>query len=99
MAGWCLCKAHSATSWLSLIAAGLVMVFLGFRTVNMRLIGTYAGAAAVVLVIAQFTFDIYGKIVAISGHKATLEGRSRLWQPLLGYRQSPVFGVGFEAFG
>ena len=98
MVGYCLWKAHSATSWLSLIAAALVMVFLGFRTLNLRRIGTYAVAAAVILVIAQFTFDIYGKIVAGTGHGATLEGRSRLWQELLGYQQSPVFGVGFEAF-
>ena len=84
MVGYCLWKAHSATSWLSLIAAALVMVFLGFRTVNMRLIGTYAVAAAVVLVIAQFTFDVYGKIVAVSGHEATLEGRSRLWEDVTG---------------
>ena len=77
MAGWCLGKAHSATSWMSLIAAGLVMMFLGFRTLNLRLIGAYAVAAAVVLVIAQLTFDVYGKIVDISGHKATLEDKRR----------------------
>ena len=98
MTGWCLGKAHSATSWMALIAAGLVMMFLGFRTLNLRLIGAYAGAAAVVLVIAQLTFDVYGKIVVISGHKATLEERGRLWEQLLRYQQSPVFGVGFESF-
>ena len=98
MVAYCLWKAHSATTWLSLIAAAVVMVFLGFRTVNIRLVGTYAVAAAVILVIAQFTFDIYGKIVAASGHQATLEGRSRLWQELLAYQPSPVFGSGFESF-
>jgi exopolysaccharide production protein ExoQ len=98
MAGWCLWKAHSATSWISLIAAALVMVFLAFRTLNMRLIGAYAVAAAVVLVIAQLTFDIYGKIVNVSGHESTLESRTRLWEELLKYEDSPVFGVGFESF-
>ena len=73
-------KAHSATSWMALIAAALVMMFLGFRTLNMRLIGAYAVAAAVVLVIAQLTFDVYGKIVDISGHESTLEGRGGLWE-------------------
>ena len=98
MVGWCLWKAHSATSWMSLIAAALVMVFLGFRTLNIRLIGAYAVAAAVVLVIAQLTFDVYGKIVDISGHESTLEGRGVLWEELLRYQDSPVFGVGFESF-
>jgi exopolysaccharide production protein ExoQ len=98
MVGWCLWKAHSATSWISLIAAALVMVFLGFRTLNIRLIGGYAVAAAVVLVIAQLTFDIYGKIVDLSGHESTLVGRGRLWEELLKSQDSPVFGVGFESF-
>jgi exopolysaccharide production protein ExoQ len=98
MAGWCLCKAHSATSWMSLIAAALVMMFLGFRTLNLRLIGAYAVAAAVVLVIAQLTFDVYGKVVDISGHEVTLEARGVLWEKLLRYQQSPLFGVGFESF-
>ena len=98
MAGWCLGKAHSATSWMALIVAALVMMFLGFRTLNLRLIGAYAVAAAVVLVIAQLTFDVYGKIVDISGHKATLQARGVLWEQLLRYQQNPVFGVGFESF-
>ena len=98
MTGWCLGKAHSATSWMALIVAGLVMMILGFRTLNLRLIGAYAVAAAVVLVIAQLTFDVYGKIVDISGHQGTLEDRGRLWEQLLHYQQSPVFGVGFESF-
>jgi O-antigen ligase len=98
MDGWCLWKAHSATSWISLIAAALVMMFLGFRTLNIRLIGTYAVTAAVILLIAQLTFDIYGKIVDVSGHESTLEGRGRLWQELLDNQHSPVFGVGFETF-
>jgi O-antigen ligase len=98
MAGYCLGKAHSATSWMALIAAALIMTFLGFRTLNLRLIGAYAGAAAVALVVAQVTFDVYGKIVDISGHKATLETRRVLWEQLLAYQQHPVFGVGFESF-
>jgi O-antigen ligase len=98
MVGWCLWKAHSATSWISLIGAALVMMFLGFRTLNKRLIGTYAVAAAVVLVIAQLTFDVYGKIVDVSGHESTLEGRGRLWSRLMAMDTNPIFGVGFESF-
>jgi O-antigen ligase len=98
MTGWCLGKAHSATSWMALIVAGVVMMILGFRTLNLRLIGAYAGAAVVALVIAQFTFDVYGKVVDITGHKATLQERGRLWEQLLHYQKSPVFGVGFESF-
>jgi exopolysaccharide production protein ExoQ len=98
MVGYCLWKAHSATSWVALIVAALVMVLLGLRTLNMRLIGAYALAAAVILVIAQLTFDIYGGVVNVSGHESTIEGRGRLWQELLAYLKSPIFGVGFESF-
>ena len=33
---YCLWKAHSATSWIALIVAALVMVLLGLRTLNMH---------------------------------------------------------------
>jgi exopolysaccharide production protein ExoQ len=98
LAGYCLSKAHSATSWVSLIVAALVMVLLGLRTVNVRLIGGYALAAVVIFVIAQLTFDIYGRIVDVSGHESTIEGRGRLWSQLMAMDTNPIFGVGFESF-
>jgi exopolysaccharide production protein ExoQ len=98
MVGYCLWKAHSATSWIALIVAAVVMVLLGLRTLNMRLIGAYALAAAVILVIAQLTFDIYGGIVDVSGHESTIEGRGRLWSQLIAMDTNPIFGVGFESF-
>jgi exopolysaccharide production protein ExoQ len=98
MVAWCLWKSHSATSWMSLIAAALVMFALGLRTVNIRLIGAYAVAAAVVLVIAQFTFDIYGKTVDVSGHESSIESREVLWRQCLAHDNSPFFGAGFESF-
>jgi exopolysaccharide production protein ExoQ len=98
MVGYCLWQSHSATSWIALIIATLIMVLLGLRTLNMRLIGAYALAAAVILVIAQLTFDIYGGIVNVSGHESTIEGRGVLWSRLMAMDTNPIFGVGFESF-
>jgi len=58
---YCLAKAHSATSDLSLMLGSAIIVVLGFRAVSKRMIGAYIAAAVVVLGLAQATFDIYGK--------------------------------------
>lgn len=98
MTAYLLQKAHSATSWIALIIAALVMVLLGLRAVNTKVIGAYAVAGVVLLIIAQLTFDIYGTVVDMSGHESTIEGRGRLWQILLGVDTNPILGTGFESF-
>lgn len=98
MIAYLLLKAHSATSWAGLLLGGLTMVLLGLRTVNKKVIGAYAVAGVVLLVIAQLTFDIYGNVVDVSGHGATIEGRGRLWQILLQIDTNPILGTGFESF-
>lgn len=98
MTGYCLWKAHSATSHLCLLLGVLTMVFLGLRSVNKRTIGAYAAAGILVLVVAQLTFDIYGKVVALSGHESTIEGRGRLWETLLETDTNPILGEGFESY-
>ena len=98
MAGYCLKKAHSATNVLSLLISVLIMMGLGLRFVNKRLIGTYILAGIVVFFAAQQMFDVYGGIVALSGHDDTIEGRGRLWQYLLTTDANPIFGTGFESY-
>jgi exopolysaccharide production protein ExoQ len=98
LCAYCLAKAHSATSDICFILGTMVMVFLGLRFVNKRLIGAYAAGVVLLLVIAQLTFDIYAKIVDMSGHESTLEGRGVLWEQLLHFGTNPIFGVGFETF-
>jgi exopolysaccharide production protein ExoQ len=98
MIAYLLWKAHSATSWTGLLLSVIIMVILGLRAVNKKVIGAYAVAGIVILVIAQLTFDIYGKVVDVSGHETTIEGRGRIWEILLQTDTNPIFGTGFESF-
>ena len=98
MTAYLLRKAHSATSWVALLLSLLTMVFLGFRSVNKKVIGVYVVAAVVVCIVAQLTFDVYGQFVDVSGHESTIEGRGRLWEILLQMDTNPILGTGFESF-
>jgi exopolysaccharide production protein ExoQ len=98
MSAYLLWKAHSATSWIGLLLSILILVSLGLRSVNKKVIGAYAVTAVVLLTVAQLTFDIYGKVVDVSGHTETIEGRGRLWEILLKTDTQPLFGTGFESF-
>jgi exopolysaccharide production protein ExoQ len=98
MSAYCLWKAHSATSNVCLILAIGTMALLGLRFVNMRTIGPYALAGIIILVVAQLAFDIYGRVVDVSGHESTIEGRGRLWETLLETDTNPIFGAGFESY-
>jgi exopolysaccharide production protein ExoQ len=98
MALYCLGKAHSATSALSLLLGSATMVLLGLRFVSKRTIGVYVVGAVIVLAAAQMTFDIYGRMVELTGHEATIEGRGRLWGVLLQTDTNAIFGAGFESY-
>jgi exopolysaccharide production protein ExoQ len=98
MSGYCLWKSHSATSDVCFLLAVATMALLGLRFVNKKTIGAYTLAGIIVLVVAQLTFDIYGKIVDFSGHESTIEGRGHLWQTLLETDTNPIFGAGFESY-
>jgi exopolysaccharide production protein ExoQ len=98
MAGYCLLKAHSAAADIALMLASATLLFLGLRFVNKRTIWAYAVTAIVIFGAAQLTFDLYGKIVDLSGHEATIEGRGRLWEILLATDLDPVLGAGFESY-
>jgi exopolysaccharide production protein ExoQ len=98
MIWWLLSKASSATSLLSLLTGVLTAVLLGLRLVNKRLIGTYALLVVVTLAVAELVFGIYGHVVDLTGHDATIAGRAQLWHELLTFHTNPIFGVGFESF-
>lgn len=98
MVGYLLQKSHSATSTISLMLGTLIIVVLGLRVVNKRVIGVYVVTGLVALVIAQLTFDIFGMIVEFTGHGSTIEGRAELWQELLAMKVNRVLGTGFESF-
>jgi O-antigen ligase len=98
MIGWLLVKAHSATSFLSLLIGVVVVLLVGRQWVNKKLIGTYVLLAVVAFVAADLAFGIFERLVALTGHGATLMGRAELWRQLLAYHVNPAFGVGFESF-
>jgi exopolysaccharide production protein ExoQ len=98
MAGWLFAKAHSATSFLSLLIAVVVLLLLGRQWVNKKLIGAYILLGVVAFVAADLVFGIFERLVLLTGHGETLMGRAELWRQLLAYHVNPAFGVGFESF-
>jgi len=90
--------AHSSTSLVSLFIGLLIVVILGRRFVDKRLIGTYLIIAAIALVIAEWGFDIYGSAIRLLGKDPTLTDRTLLWSELLKAKINPLFGAGFESF-
>ncbi len=96
--GYCLLKSHSSTSLISLLLGALVMFSLRLGFVNKRKIGVYTVMAVSVLLLAQLLFDVYGKVVDLSGHESTIDGRGHLWEVLLETNRHPVLGTGFESY-
>jgi exopolysaccharide production protein ExoQ len=95
---WLLSMAHSSTSLVSLFLGVLMVVILGLRFVNKRLIGTYMIAAIVIYVLAEATFGISGRVIELLGKSPTLTDRTLLWSELLKVEINPLFGTGFESF-
>lgn len=98
MIGWLLVKAHSATSTMCLLLGVVIVTLLGMPFVNRRLIGRYVIFVIIGLIVAELTFGIFGRLVDLTGHEATLNGRAELWRECLASDGNPIFGVGFESF-
>lgn len=98
MIWWLFRQAQSATSLVCLLVGISVMVLLGRRWVNKRLIGMYALVAVIVLLSAQLAFGIYGYAIELLQKDPTLTDRTILWEDLLKQKTNPIFGVGFESF-
>ena len=95
---WLFSQAHSATAVTSLILGVSIVVFVGIRSINKNLIGTYLLAGLAILIIAEATFGISGHMSESLGRGAELSGRRPLWTALLGLHTNPVLGTGFESF-
>ena len=91
-------KAHSMTPTLSLLIGIFVMLAIGLRFVNKRVIGVYIVLSAVTLIVAELGFGIFDWVVELTGHVSTIEGRENLWGELLAFQTNPIIGVGFESF-
>jgi O-antigen ligase len=95
---WLFSQAHSATPSISLLIGALTVVFVGIRSINKNLIGTYMLAALVLLVAAELTFGISGRLSETLGRGSELSGRTGLWTRLLELHTNPILGTGFESF-
>jgi O-antigen ligase len=98
MLGWLLKNAHSSTSLVSLLLAAAVVLFLGMRSVNKRLIGAYVVVFVIGLAVAQWAFDVFAIALAFLGKHSDLTGRAEIWKALLAFPINPVLGTGFESF-
>jgi O-antigen ligase len=95
---WLFSQAHSATSLTSFVIGALVVVFVGIRSLNKNLIGTYMLAALVLLAAAELAFGVSGRLSENLGRGSDMSGRTVLWTALLGLHTNPIFGSGFESF-
>jgi exopolysaccharide production protein ExoQ len=95
---WNFSQAHSATSLTCLLIGGVVVVFVGMRSVNKNLIGAYLVVALVLVVAAELAFGISGRFSESLGRDSTLTGRTTLWTALLNMDTNPILGTGFESF-
>jgi len=95
---WLFAQAHSATSLTCLLVGILVVVFVGMRSINKNLIGTYMLAALVLLAVAEMGFGISGRFSESLGRGTGFTGRTGLWTALLGLHTNPIVGTGFESF-
>jgi len=80
------------------LLGALILVGLGLRFVNKKMIGVYLVMAIVALVPAQLMFDVYGSVVELTCDGSTIEGRGRLWEYLLQTDHNPILGTGFESY-
>jgi len=94
---WLFSQAHSAASFISLLIAALVVVFVGIRS-NKNFIGTYMLAALILLAAAELRFGISGGLSEALGRGSGLSGRTLLWTHLLELHTNPILGTGFESF-
>ena len=95
---WLFSQAQSATSFVCLFIAALMVVFVGMRSINKNFIGTYLLAALVLFAAAEVTFGISGLLVKALGRDSTLSGRTELWRHVLEFDTNPILGTGFESF-
>jgi exopolysaccharide production protein ExoQ len=95
---WLFSEAHSATSFVSLFLAAVIVVFVGMRSINKNFIGTYMAAALVLFVAADLTFGISALLAGALGRDPTLSGRTELWRHVLDFQTNPIVGTGFESF-
>jgi O-antigen ligase len=95
---WLFSMAHSSTALMSLLLGLSIMTLVGFRFVNLKLVGAYIVLGVTICVVAEWAFGIWGQFIELLGKNPTLTDRTALWNELLKFKINPVLGVGFESF-
>jgi len=95
---WLFSKAHSATALICFYVGIAMVVFLGIRSINKKLIGTYLLTAVILIAAGELAFGISGHLSQALGRGSNLSGRKVLWASLLELNTNPIFGTGFESF-
>jgi exopolysaccharide production protein ExoQ len=95
---WLFSMAHSSTSLVSCVLGIVVAAFLGLRFVDRRLTGTYLVCAALIFVLAESAFDVWGHFLQFFGKDQTLTDRTAIWHDVLQISINPFLGAGFESF-
>jgi len=98
MIAWLLLMADSQTPLVCLVAAVVILAFLGISAVNKRYIGTYLTAAVLTFIVAELLGDVYASTLRLLGRNPTLTDRTDLWQEVLKVEINPLLGAGFESF-
>jgi O-antigen ligase len=95
---WVLYLAHSATSLVSmLIAMGIIWV-VGLQAIRKDQLTTYLVVSVVLIVAAQYVFNIYDNVLDLLGKDKTLTDRTRVWAEVRTIDINPIIGTGFESF-
>jgi len=76
---WLFKMSQSMTSLMAFLLAAAIMLFLGFRWVNERRVGSYIVAGIIFFMIAGFGFGLFDDIIHLLGRNDTLTGRTDIW--------------------
>ena len=83
---------------MAFLLGALIVLFLAFRWINVRRVGTYVVLGIAVCLIAGFGFGLYSDVIHLLGRNDTLTGRTDIWKMLWNWDINPVVGTGFESF-
>jgi exopolysaccharide production protein ExoQ len=95
---WLLHMAQSSTALGCLIFSVIILLVLGLRVIDKRVVGTYAVIGIILLLFAEAMFGISKVFIEALGRNATLTGRTVVWRELLDFHTNPIFGTGFDIF-
>jgi exopolysaccharide production protein ExoQ len=95
---WLLKMSHSASSFIALVLAAGIMLFLGIRWVDKRRVGAYISVGIMVGTLAGMGLGLFGSFIHLLGRNETFTGRTDIWHILWNWPVNPLVGTGYESF-